>query len=74
MRTDNSVTINRAFFGHCRTGIRHAMQSIAKKESLNVDDIKALRILGAVYEAMISPDLEACGQILEDCKSSLSDP
>ena len=67
MKPITHVSIHTAFFTHCKTGIKTAMQIISKKESLNEEDIKALRILGDVYEAMINPDLKTCGQILEDC-------
>lgn len=70
---NRDITIHRSFFDNCRHGIKVAMQEIAKKENLNANDIQALRILGDVYEAMISPAPENCTRILEDCnKNDLS--
>ena len=68
-RPQTDVTIHQVFFENCRSGIRLAMQLIASKESLNVNDVQALRILGDVYETMIGPDLEKTRRILEDCNN-----
>ena len=66
-RPNTDVTIHEVFFENCRKGVRLSMQLIASKESLNINDVQALKILGSVYEAMLDPAPENTLQILEDC-------
>ena len=66
-RPNREIAIHAEILEHCKNGIGKAMCLITKKQSLNADDIQALRILGDVYAAMINPCLENCAPLLEDC-------
>ena len=68
-RPNRTINVHTDLITHYRAGIREAMQLIAKKESLNVEDIQALRALGFVYESMLTLQTETGERAPGDCNS-----
>lgn len=66
-RPNRTVQVNVAFFEYLQNRLGAAMDLMTKKQSLNADDIQALRMLCDAYTAALNPPSENCAQFPEDC-------
>lgn len=70
MRPDNTVSRDKMFFEHCKSGIQVAMRLVLEKENLNAADIQVLKVLGDLYELMENPSSDNMHNLREDCNKS----
>lgn len=60
-RPDRSITVHECFLIEQAGKVKAAISEIMKKDSLSAADTKAIRILTAVYDSLISPAPENHG-------------
>ena len=73
-RPNRTVQVNVALFDYLQNRLSEVMHLITKKQSLNAEDIQALRILCDVYTDTLNLQSVTCVRVPEDCSRVSEDP